>query len=234
MIRPILRRWPPGSTATLPHPVERDKIIASFHWCPKAYLEKGDPDHRHCQKTTRLLGEATGSALIAVTIAFQSRFGRAEWLKLTAETVAKLANSGTRNLVVISPGFASDCVETLEEIAIGVREIFHANGGENFSMVPCLNDSPEFIELLAGLIRRELGLGIRPAPTARRKTYRFSAILPSRGGSRAREQPMFEGSSVFALVFLALVVITIFQGIRTVPQGYNYTVERFGRYIRTL
>ena len=138
-------------------PWKPDKIIASFHGLPEAYLEKGDPYHCHCQKTTRLLGEATGLGPDRLTIAFQSRFGRAEWLKpYTAETVAKLASSGTRNLVVISPGFASDCVETLEEIAIGVREIFHANGGENFSMVPCLNDSPESIELLAGLIRREL------------------------------------------------------------------------------
>ena len=102
-------------------------------------------------------GQALGLGPDRLVIAFQSRFGRAEWLKpYTAETVAELARTGTRNLVVITPGFAADCVETLEEIAIGVGEIFHANGGQNFSVVPCLNASPESIDLLASLIRQEL------------------------------------------------------------------------------
>jgi len=134
-----------------------DKIIASFHGLPEDYLRKGDPYHCHCQKTTRLLGEALGLSPDRLVITFQSRFGRAEWLKpYTAETVAELARSGTRNVVVITPGFAADCVETLEEIAIGVAETFHANGGQNFSVVPCLNADPESIDLLATLIRQEL------------------------------------------------------------------------------
>jgi len=134
-----------------------DKIVASFHGLPENYLRRGDPYHCHCHKTTRLLGEALGLGPDRLVIAFQSRFGRAEWLKpYTAETVAELARTGTRNLVVITPGFAADCVETLEEIAIGVGEIFHANGGQNFSVVPCLNASPESIDLLASLIRQEL------------------------------------------------------------------------------
>jgi len=134
-----------------------DKIIASFHGLPEDYLRKGDPYHCHCQKTTRLLGEALGLSPDRLVITFQSRFGRAEWLKTyTAETVAELARSGTRNVVVITPGFAADCVETLEEIAIGVAETFHANGGQNFSVVPCLNADPESIDLLATLIRQEL------------------------------------------------------------------------------
>jgi protoporphyrin/coproporphyrin ferrochelatase len=138
-------------------PWKPDTIIASFHGLPEAYLQKGDPYHCHCQKTTRLLGEAVGLGPDRLIIAFQSRFGRAEWLKpYTADTVADLARAGTRNLVIITPGFASDCVETLEEIAIGAAEIFHANGGKNLSVVPCLNDSPESIELLATLIRQEL------------------------------------------------------------------------------
>ena len=134
-----------------------DKIIASFHGLPEDYLRKGDPYHCHCHKTTRLLGEALGLGPDRLLITFQSRFGRAEWLKpYTAETVAGLARTGTRNLVVITPGFAADCVETLEEIAIGVEETFQANGGQNFSVVPCLNASPQSLDLLATLIRQEL------------------------------------------------------------------------------
>jgi protoporphyrin/coproporphyrin ferrochelatase len=138
-------------------PWKPDKILASFHGLPETYLQKGDPYHCHCQKTTRLLGEALGLGPESLLTTFQSRFGRAEWLKpYTAESVAELARTGSRSLVVITPGFASDCVETLEEIAIGVGELFHASGGKNFSVVPCLNDSPESIDLLATLIRQEL------------------------------------------------------------------------------
>jgi protoporphyrin/coproporphyrin ferrochelatase len=138
-------------------PWRPDKIVASFHGLPEDYLRKGDPYHCHCQKTARLIGEALGLGPDRLVIAFQSRFGRAEWLKpYTAETVAELARAGIRNLVVVTPGFAADCVETLEEIAIGVGETFHANGGQNFSVVPCLNASRESIDLLATLIRQEL------------------------------------------------------------------------------
>jgi len=136
---------------------EPQRLLLSYHGMPERTLQKGDPYHCHCQKTTRLLGEALGLGPESLLTTFQSRFGRAEWLKpYTAETVAELARTGTRSLVVITPGFASDCVETLEEIAIGVGELFHASGGKNFSVVPCLNDSPESIDLLATLIRQEL------------------------------------------------------------------------------
>jgi protoporphyrin/coproporphyrin ferrochelatase len=134
-----------------------DKIVASFHGLPEDYLRKGDPYHCHCHKTTRLLGDALGLGPDRLVIAFQSRFGRAEWLKpYTAETVAELARTGTRNLVVITPGFAADCVETLEEIAIGVRESFLEHGGANFTHVPCLNAADDHIALLTDVVRREL------------------------------------------------------------------------------
>jgi ferrochelatase len=134
-----------------------DVIIASFHGLPEASLAKGDPYHCHCQKTTRLLREALDMPEDKLMIAFQSRFGRAEWLKpYTDDKVAELARGGVRNLVAITPGFSADCVETLEEIAIGTRAVFLENGGANFSLVPCLNASPPSIAMLDAIVRREL------------------------------------------------------------------------------
>jgi protoporphyrin/coproporphyrin ferrochelatase len=134
-----------------------DVIVASFHGLPEDSLAKGDPYHCHCQKTTRLLRTALDLPEDKLVIAFQSRFGRAEWLKpYTDDKVAELARSGVKNILVITPGFASDCVETLEEIAIGTRAVFIDNGGENFSLVPCLNDSAPSIAMLSEIIRREL------------------------------------------------------------------------------
>ena len=93
----------------------------------------------------------------AFGVVFQSRFGRAEWLQPYAvDTVSELARSGLRNLVMVCPGFAADCVETLEEVAIGLAETFAADGGVNFSLVPALNDSPQSLDMLSRLIRQEL------------------------------------------------------------------------------
>ena len=90
-------------------------------------------------------------------ITFQSRFGREEWLKpYTDETAQELARKGVKNLAVISPAFAADCVETLEELGIGLRETFEANGGENFTVVPCLNDSDDGMDVIEAITRREL------------------------------------------------------------------------------
>jgi protoporphyrin/coproporphyrin ferrochelatase len=134
-----------------------DVIVASFHGLPEDSLAKGDPYHCHCQKTTRLLRTALALPEDKLVIAFQSRFGRAEWLKpYTDDKVAELARGGAKNLVVITPGFAADCVETLEEIDIGTRAVFIDNGGENFSLVPCLNDSPAGTAMLSEIVRREL------------------------------------------------------------------------------
>lgn len=134
-----------------------DRIIASYHGLPEEYFRKGDPYYCHCQKTTRLLRAALGMPEEMVTVTFQSRFGRAEWLKpYTDATVEEAARSGVRNLLVVTPGFAADCVETLEEIGIGTREVFTGAGGENFSVVPCLNDSEGSIVMLGRIVRREL------------------------------------------------------------------------------
>ena len=134
-----------------------DRILIAFHGLPREYLDKGDPYHCHCQKTARLLRQKLGFSADFAQLVFQSRFGRAEWLKPYAQdTVEALPAQGVKNLVMISPGFSSDCVETLEELAIGLKETFEDNGGQNFSVVPCLNDGEDSINLLKGLAQNEL------------------------------------------------------------------------------
>jgi len=134
-----------------------DVIVASFHGLPEASLAKGDPYHCHCQKTTRLLRTALGLPEDKLVIAFQSRFGRAEWLKpYTDDKVAELARGGVRSILAITPGFSADCVETLEEIAIGTRQVFLANGGQNFDLVPCLNASTDSLAMLREIVGHEL------------------------------------------------------------------------------
>ena len=136
---------------------EPEVILASFHGLPREYFDKGDPYHCHCQKTGRLLREAMGFSQDRLRVVFQSRFGKAEWLQpYTDKTVEELARSGVKNLTVITPGFAADCVETLEEIAMQAGESFHENGGENFSVVPCLNDTDASIAMLKSIVEREL------------------------------------------------------------------------------
>jgi protoporphyrin/coproporphyrin ferrochelatase len=134
-----------------------DRILIAFHGLPREYLDKGDPYHCHCQKTARLLREKLRLSPDFAQVVFQSRFGKAEWLKPYAQdTVEGLPALGVKNLVMISPGFASDCVETLEELAIGLKETFKEHGGENFSVAPCLNDSPTAIALIQSLVGTEL------------------------------------------------------------------------------
>jgi ferrochelatase len=132
-------------------------VLASFHGLPKRYLMLGDPYHCQCAKTARLLRARLGWDERRLRLSFQSRFGREEWLRpYTDETVRELARSGVKNLAIVTPGFAADCVETLEEIAIGARELFLEHSGENFAFVPCLNAAADHIALLAELVRREL------------------------------------------------------------------------------
>ena len=132
-----------------------DLIIASYHGIPKKYFEKGDPYHCYCHKTTRLIKERFSKIDIETT--FQSRFGPQEWLTpYTDKTLESLPSKGKKNLLVICPGFASDCVETLEEIDILGRETFLANGGKNFELIPCLNDNADHIELFENLVKKYL------------------------------------------------------------------------------
>ena len=121
---------------------------------PLRTLELGDPYHCHCQKTARLLGEALGRPL---RISFQSRFGRAEWLgPATDATLEALPAEGMRKIAVVAPGFAADCLETLEEIALRGRDAFLGAGGERFAYLNCLNDSDPGLKLLEKLLSREL------------------------------------------------------------------------------
>jgi ferrochelatase len=136
---------------------EPELVIASFHGLPLEYFQKGDPYHCHCVKTTRLLRETLGWDEKKLIHTFQSRFGKAEWLQpYTDKTIERLAREGVKRLAVITPGFASDCVETLEEIAMQGKESFEEYGGEEFAALPCLNDSAEGMQCLSGHIRREL------------------------------------------------------------------------------
>ena len=130
-----------------------DLIISSYHGIPKKYFDKGDPYHCYCHKTTRLMKEKFNKIEIQTT--FQSRFGPQEWLTpYTDKTIEKLPAQGIKNLLVICPGFASDCVETLEEINIQAKESFLENGGKNFDLVPCLNDEPDHINLFENLLKK--------------------------------------------------------------------------------
>jgi protoporphyrin/coproporphyrin ferrochelatase len=132
-------------------------ILASFHGVPEDYLLKGDPYHCHCAKTARLLRDRLGLDEQRFRMTFQSRFGSAEWLKpYTDETVKSLARHGVKNLAVVTPGFAADCLETLEEIAGENAEFFHHEGGENFAAIPCLNDGDAGMRVIEHVVRREL------------------------------------------------------------------------------
>ena len=132
-----------------------DLILASYHGIPKKYFDKGDPYHCYCHKTTRLISEKFKSIEIKTT--FQSRFGPQEWLQpYTDKTLEELPKIGKKNVLAICPGFASDCVETLEEILIQGKESFIESGGENFDLIPCLNDNSDHIKLLNELIQRNL------------------------------------------------------------------------------
>jgi ferrochelatase len=136
---------------------EPEVVLASFHGLPKEYFDKGDPYHCHCAKTTRLLREALGWDESRLRMTFQSRFGKAEWLQpYTDKTIETLARDGVKKLVVITPGFVADCVETLEEIAVENRDIFLEHGGKKYSVVPCLNDSDAGVGVLTHVIEREL------------------------------------------------------------------------------
>ena len=138
-------------------PFRPEPILASFHGIPKSYVDDGDPYPRHCAETTRLLRERLKLGEDALMLTFQSRFGKAEWLQpYTDKTVETLARRGVKSLAVVTPGFAADCLETLEEIAVENAHIFKSNGGENFALIPCLNDSAAGMAVLTQLVMREL------------------------------------------------------------------------------
>jgi len=134
-----------------------DVILASFHGVPKAYVDNGDPYYAQCVETTRLLRERLNLDESKLMMTFQSRFGRGKWLEpATNRTIRKLAKDGVKNLAVITPGFAADCLETLEEITIENARLFKKFGGENFAALPCLNDSAPGMLVIWQMALREL------------------------------------------------------------------------------
>ncbi len=138
-------------------PFRPDVIVASFHGLPKECSLKGDPYESHCQRTTQLLREQLGLDESELILTYQSRFGRAKWLEpYTIRTMKTLAKKGVKSLVVIMPGFAADCLETLEEIAGENAHVFKRYGGKNFAAIPCLNDSEPGMLMIRQLAMREL------------------------------------------------------------------------------
>jgi ferrochelatase len=132
-------------------------IMASFHGMPQAYIEKGDPYQAQCAATTEALRKRMGLDASKLMLTFQSRFGFDQWLQpYTDKTVEKLAKDGVKRLAVVTPDFSADCLETLEEIAQENAHIFRHNGGEEFSAIPCLNDSDPGMDMIRKLVLREL------------------------------------------------------------------------------
>ncbi len=138
-------------------PFTPDVIVASYHGMPKDYVAKGDPYESQCVRTTELLRAKMGLDESKLIMTFQSRFGRAKWLEpYTIATVKALAKKGVKNLVVVTPGFSADCLETLEEIAVDNARAFKRAGGQNFAAIPCLNDSEAGMLMIWQLAMREL------------------------------------------------------------------------------
>ncbi|MDR4651239.1 MAG: ferrochelatase [Nitrosomonas sp.] len=144
-----------------------DKLIISFHGVPRKNLDKGDPYFCFCQKTGRLLAEALNLEQSQYQVCFQSRFGRAQWLQpYTAETLENLGKNQTRRVDIVCPGFVSDCLETLEEIAIEGKKIFIEAGGKEYHYIPCLNERADWIAALADIVQSNLHGWLESAPAS--------------------------------------------------------------------
>lgn len=136
---------------------EPDLVITSYHGMPVEYLQKGDPYHCQCFKTTRLVREYLGWPKDKLMVTFQSRFGPTEWLQpYTDKTLEELPGKGIKKVAILAPAFSADCIETLEEIAMGGRDTFLEAGGDKFAYIPCLNDSPAGMDMIEAMVRREL------------------------------------------------------------------------------
>jgi ferrochelatase len=136
---------------------EPDVVITSYHGMPVEYLQRGDPYHCQCHKTTRLVREYLGWPKEKLMVTFQSRFGPTEWLQpYTDKTLEALPGKGIKKVAILAPAFSADCIETLEEISIGARDTFLEAGGEKYAYIPCLNDSPAGMDMIENMVRREL------------------------------------------------------------------------------
>jgi len=132
-------------------------LLMSYHGVPERYVAQGDPYRAQCERTSALVAHKLGLAAGEWSVSFQSRFGRDRWLQpYTIEVLAGLPKQGVRSVSVVCPGFAADCLETLEEIAIEAKAAFLAAGGKAFHYIPCLNNSPEGMKAMAGVALRHL------------------------------------------------------------------------------
>lgn len=171
---------------------EPEKLLMSFHGVPQRYLEAGDPYHCQCLKTGRLVAEALELESGRWQVSFQSLFGREEWIKpYTDKTIEAMARSGVERLDVMCPGFAADCLETLEEIDVENREIFLGAGGKQFRYIPALNDRPDHIATLVDLIARNLG-----GWAATEESWDFEAVAAESAASRRRADELRSSPAV--------------------------------------
>jgi ferrochelatase len=165
---------------------EADRLLFSFHGLPRRYFEAGDPYHCACQKTARLVAEELGLPRERWTLSFQSRVGREEWLRpYTDQLLKEWGAAGVKRVHVACPGFSADCLETLEEIDQQNRAFFLGAGGEAFHYVPALNERPDHIAALAGLVVRHVQ-GWPEADPARNP----DAVATELAASRARALAM--------------------------------------------
>lgn len=160
-----------------------EQLVMSFHGVPERTLQLGDPYHCECHKTARLLAQSLGLSKDEYKVCFQSRFGKAKWLEpYTEPTVRELARQGCRSVQIVCPGFVSDCLETLEEIALEVKAAFFEEGGEQFHYIECINDSPVWIQAMHSLTMTHMsGWPLEPASDADRSASRQAALAMGAG-----------------------------------------------------
>ncbi len=170
-----------------------EKIVLSFHGVPERSLHLGDPYHCQCYKTARLLSESLGLAPDDMVVTFQSRFGKAKWLQpYTEPTLCELAAKGVKSVDVMCPGFVSDCLETLEEMAQEARDAYLGAGGQTFRYVACMNDAPSWIDALAALTLRHLQgwpTGVADTPAGHAQAAREAAA-----GAEQRQRALAMGA----------------------------------------
>ena len=160
---------------------QAQRLLFSYHGTPRSYLDRGDPYHCQCLKTSRLLAEQLELDEDQYSTAFQSRFGREEWLRpYTDEVLREYPSAGVKSVQVLCPGFAADCLETLEEIGVENRSYFLQAGGERFEYIPCLNSASSHIEALAQLVSENLSGWLEPAADPAHTLAQYQAYQRNR------------------------------------------------------
>lgn len=172
-----------------------EKLLFSFHGIPQRYFLAGDPYFCQCHKLARLAADELGLPKERWEVSFQSLFGKEEWIKpYTDKTLTAMAKSGIRSLDVVCPGFSADCLETLEEIDEQNREIFLHNGGERYRYIPALNDRPDHIRALSGLVLRNLAGWVEPAGQRDEERVRREAAESRARAEALKARPVLENA----------------------------------------